>query len=141
MFKLATKTELRQINNSHRFFGRIGNLGVSYDKVQTLYGEIEPANALYILNKKYGLPNSGAIDDYKMTFEYVFRSNKFPAVYYTIYDYKGYMSCGFGVPLNMKISKKTGEILNSELQKLLIEAFAPINHYDYLLTVEGLKEE
>jgi len=139
-FQLATEKELKKIGKIpySTFGGRYGGgIKLGVDLLDIV--DVEAPDALYLLNKKYGSPNSNRIDDYKMSFEYVFKSNKFKGVFYRIYDYKGYMSSGFSIPENLEISKEKAEKMNKELSELIKEAFSPVPLYDYTLTIKGLK--
>ena len=122
-FKLVPEKELENLEG-YEFFGgsyRDGiYLGVKIYKQPMVDGQ----TALYLLNKRYGRYNQTNVDDYKQTFKYVFYSNKVPSCYLTLYDYKGDLSCGLGIPKSLIITKETAEKLNKELEELLDEAWA-----------------
>jgi len=103
-------------------------LGLDFEEIPDISADV----GLYILNKRYGRYNQTKIDPYKQTFEYVFHSNKLDDVYYTIYDYKGYMSCGFGIPKTAELTEDFVNTLNNELRELIEEAFQPVEVYDFI---------
>jgi hypothetical protein len=60
----------------------------------------------------------------KVTFEYTFTSSKCPNVFFRIYDYKGCMSCGLGVPHDKKYTQRMAKIINNTLERLLTLAYS-----------------
>ena len=137
--KLATTQELKDKYTTHEWFGGYYGAGIELKAPQI---KIEPANALYLLNKKYGKYNNSKVDDYKSSFEYVFKSEKHPDVYFTIYDYKSYISAGFGIPTMLKknLSKKIASELNAEIAEVLAELFEKTRHYDGYIDIDGYND-
>lgn len=130
-FKLVNENELPDIyyyNFCASMWKDGKQLGLDFEEIPDIPADV----GLYILNKRYGRYNKTEIDTYKQTFEYVFHSNKLEDVYYTIYDYKGYMSCGFGIPKTAELTEDFVNTINSELRELIQEAFQPVEVYDYI---------
>jgi len=139
-FKLVPEKRLENLDG-YEFFGvsyRDGIcLGIPFDKEPIVEGDV----GLYLLNKRYGRYNQTNVDDYKQTFGYVFYSNKVQGCYLTLYDYKGYISCGLGMPKTLVVTKELAEELNEELEELLDEALSDVKIYDYIFGIDGWKKD
>lgn len=105
--------------------------------------EAQPANALYLLNKKYGAPLSQT-DGYKVSFEYIFKSPNIGGLYHTVYDYKGWLSAGFLLTktLNKKLhngedSQKLAKQVQADHELCMAEVFEKVEHYDGYITLNG----
>jgi len=126
--------ELNNLYETHFFFGK------SYRGKDIVLGvnhpPIEPERALYILNAKFGKWN-GYIDNYKVTFEYIFKTDIYDNIYFTIYDYKGCMSCGMGIPKDLEVTKEGAEKINKTLAALLREIYQDVRIYDYEFGIKG----
>lgn len=103
----------------YSFFGVLSHkdiqLGVSHPKISCTL-------AKKILSKKYG-PSKYEYGDGKTTFEYTFINTQFPNVYFRIYDYRGSMSCGFGIPDDLVLTPQIAAKLNSILARLITTVY------------------
>jgi hypothetical protein len=85
-----------------------------------------PANAeaKRRIRAKFGNLDRVSSGDGKMTWELYFTHHDTPGIYYTIYDWKGSLSCGFGVANDIyKVMEKSyADTLNRYLTALM--AFA-----------------
>jgi hypothetical protein len=70
---------------------------------------------------KWGRGNCVNSSDGKITWEYFFQHRDAPLVYFTIYDFKGCISCGFGIhqELARALNKSYAEKLNRMLAHLV----------------------
>jgi hypothetical protein len=93
------------------------------------YDRIHPSDMLIVMEKIFGKPNQPDIDDYKMSFNYIFKSPKFKGFYYEIYDYYGSLSCGIGRPddFDGKATKEMVVKINNELHELIHELVKAYN--------------
>ncbi len=137
--KKVNEKTLEKLYSTHSFFGGWGKADV---ELCVKHPWIEPERALYILNARFGKWN-GDIDGYKQTFEYVFEAEKVKDVYFTVYDYKGQMCCGFGIKNDKldKLTKTEAERLNKSLEEVLGVIYSDVKVYDYIFTTNGWEEE
>jgi len=103
----------------YSFFGGSSRNGVS---LGVQHPRITRAEAKKKLREKYG-PSDYETGDGKVTFEYMFTNSQFPNVYFRIYDYKGYMSCGFGVPQDLELNQQNANELNAILTRLVTTVY------------------
>ena len=80
-----------------------------------------------IMKDIFGEPNQPAIDDAKMSFNYIFKSRKHKKIFFEIYDYYGHMSCGVGRPMTYIFSKEVVDSINNELRELIDELVIAYN--------------
>lgn len=102
---------------THEYFGAGQGLGV---RGPSMSGE----KALHILKDKYGPPIEVDSSDGKVTWEYHFITKSIPGVKFRIYDYKGYLSNGFGIPKKMELTQEKVARINHGMISLLREAFS-----------------
>lgn len=106
--------------NTHSFFGGSSmggiRLGVSAPWISSAEGKKRFKTALGI-SRVASCPSG----DGKVTWEEYFSHYDTPGVIFTIYDWKGGMSCGFGIPVDLygKMEALYAEKLNRMLAQLV----------------------
>jgi hypothetical protein len=139
-FQLEDPKIVKDLYHTHSFAGgcliknprgEIFNLGKAsgVDWTPDAYFPIHPRDMFLIMIRIFGEPNQPCIDDYKMTFNYIFKSRELKRFYYEIYDYKNYLSCGVGRPNDfyVRADRKTVDAVNNELRELISELTTAYN--------------
>jgi hypothetical protein len=121
-----TKIEwLQTLHEGYSFFGKSYcdglDLGIQYP-----FDVTDVRKAKKLLRQKFGTPSRDESGDGKVTFEYVFTSQRLPGIYFTVYDYKGCMSCGLGVPNDFTRNADIVKMINDELTNLIKYVYTPM---------------
>jgi len=114
-----------EYNPRYSFFGG-ANLG---NGVQLgIYGNwrgMSSSEGKKRMKEKFGRANKIESGDGKVTWEYYFTHWETPGIIYTVYDYKGGLSCGLGIPNDVygNIEPRFAEKVNALLTELTDYAF------------------
>jgi hypothetical protein len=136
-FRLVTPRTVCRLLKTHRFAGMslqvnskgekfyLGKFGIDWPEPR-----IDPRDMRPILQSVLGPSNQFLFDDDKTTFTYVFHCKVYRDVFYEIYDYRGFLSCGVGVPytdFSIHMNKDKQYLINNGLQELINELVVMYN--------------
>jgi len=136
-FQLVSPKIVQRLGKTHRFAGMslyFNGKGEKFylgktDRVGWHVSSIQPQDLFSVMRRVFGEPNQLAIDDGKMTFNYIFKSKVHKNVYYEIYDYRGSLSCGVGVSIDIidRLDRPLASSINNGLQELIDELITVYN--------------
>lgn len=116
-------------NPRYSFFGgsNLGN-GVSLGITGSFRGMTSSEGKKLIRAKFGSARNLGPDGDGKVTWEYYFTHWDAPGIVFTVYDWKGGLSCGFGIPMDVEahITKPYADKLNRMLTELTDYCFGRV---------------